>query len=445
MFYHCTVVLILLVGGVVFAQMFRGRVRDTWTPIVFSLIIFTQACRISTHNVLFTYFTLFMSSVGSAFLVNGYNSKDMRRNFVLNLFLLFWGYMLLSMFWGECKMSGLFLYLHVLVGPIAVGYFTGMWAIKDERRWQRLCLYILIVVLLVCVVYAWKGIFSGSVEGKDYAQAQAGFSGDMAMGEEGGTNVNQIGLAVAGLLSIPFVAIFMRFDAIKFLANKKWLVNCLGAGLVLTLALIIVRLGSRNCSLAFIPLIWYGLFARIGGGRIKKWMLVGCVVLALLFLVGRNMGKNTELRMFKYTNDTTTIFDDSFGGNRLGFFRDRLYGLPTSRYYWGNGALIDSMRGVVGNGHSVYFQVFFQSGFVGLGLMLIFYVSIACQAFSANRMKCIGVLMVGIWVVTGVGEAQNILLGGVSKYFMGMGIAFFTTQSCPMAKSLMFTNRRLVE
>ena len=426
MFYHFTVVLILLSGSMVFAQMFRGRVRDKLTPVIFALIIFAQAARIATHNPIFVYFALFMTSVGVSFLSNGYALSDMRRNPVLVAFLLFWFYLLLSTFWGDCTLISFLTFCHVLLGPIAAGYFTGMWAIKDERRWQRLCVFLLVTTLLICVAYAYKGIFLGDMNGVGDQQVQAGFGGDMATSEDGGANVNAIGLMAAGLLSMPIVSLFMSFHTIRFLRNKEWMVKGIGGGLALILALIIVRTGSRNSALAFFPVLCYGLFSHTGLGVVKKWFLIGCLVVAAIFLVGRHISKGTELRMFKYVSDTTTVWDDGFGGNRLGMFRDRLYGLKAGKYFWGNGALISYPRREIGNGHSVYFQVFYQSGFLGMFLMMIFFGLISIKMFSRNRMKGIAALMFGIWAITGLGESQNILLGGVSKYFLGMGIAFCT-------------------
>jgi hypothetical protein len=74
----------------------------------------------------------------------------------------------------------------------------------------------------------------------------------------------------------------------------------------------------------------------------------------------------------------------------------------------------------------MYMNIFYQSGYVGLALLVLFglYVTV-CSFRRHDRLGHMAILLLSVWFLTGIGESANISHSvGYSKFGLGVAIAF---------------------
>jgi hypothetical protein len=70
----------------------------------------------------------------------------------------------------------------------------------------------------------------------------------------------------------------------------------------------------------------------------------------------------------------------------------------------------------------MYMQIFNQAGYVGLLLMLVFFIQIYRVSRRGGSVGAMGLFFFAVWMLTGVGESSN-MIAGIGNYGLGIGIA----------------------
>ena len=73
----------------------------------------------------------------------------------------------------------------------------------------------------------------------------------------------------------------------------------------------------------------------------------------------------------------------------------------------------------------MYMNIFYQSGYVGLALLVLFGLYVAVCSFRRHdRFGHMAILLVTVWFLTGLGESANIFPNnGYGKFCLGIAIA----------------------
>ncbi len=409
-----------LIAEIIFSWIFKAtipqRIRDKITPWVLAGLLTWTAItpfvptRIFFFGVLFYYLAI-------SFLTDGYSLRMCSRNGVLLLFLLFWGWMLVSMFFGKYAMICFSQYLIILFELISVGYFVGMWALRTPGGMERIVRAAAVCFTLVTFFYIVTG--SLSPEAMD-ANMRAGvnvegLSADIA---DRKSNVNWIGLSMIGLLPYLFLYVLGK----QQYTRMKWM-KIVGVVNVLVLTLLLIRTGARNACLGLLPIAWYFIFAKSGGNRAKRMAIFSVLVIFLGLLIVLTTSSISNLRVFSYEKGTDL---NQFSSGRIDWYINYYNSAKVGERWFGSGGYVDITETgqiVLGNYHSVYFQIFRQSGYVGSLLFALFAIGLMVRSVRMGTMGRLALMLFGVWALTGVGEAQPILRGGSTKVLLGLAVA----------------------
>lgn len=410
-----------LIAEIIFSLIFKAvipvRIRDKITPWVLAGLLTWTAItpfvptRVFFFGVLFFYLAI-------AFLTDGYSIKMCGRNGALLLFLLFWGWMLVSMFFGKYAMTCFAQYLVILFELISVGYFVGMWALRTPRGMERIVRAAAVFFTLVTLSYIVSGSLSPGAMDQNLRAGvnMEGLSGELADRKQ---NVNWVGLSVVGLLPYLYLYVFNR----ESISRAKW-IKMLGVVNALVLSLILLRTGARNACLGLLPIAWYFIFDKSGGSRARRIALFSVLTIVLGGMIVLTTSSISKLRIFSHEKGEDL---NQLSSGRLDWFANYYQYSTDSEHWIGSGGWFDILETgevVLGNYHSVYFQIFRQSGYVGLMLFMLFALVLTWRGIHIGQRGRLLLMFFGVWALTGVAESQAILRGGNTKVLLGMAMAF---------------------
>ena len=212
-------------------------------------------------------------------------------------------------------------------------------------------------------------------------------------------------------------------------AESKW-IKILGVVNVLILSLLMIRTGARNACLGLLPIAWYFIFSKSGGRRAKRVALFAVLAILLGTLITLTTSSLGHLRIFSYEKGADL---NQISSGRIDWYINYYKSANTYERWFGSGGHFDiteTGQVVLGNYHSVYAQIFRQSGYVGVAAFLLFTFVLVLRCFRIGPMGRLALMLFGVWALTGVGESQPILRGGNTKVLLGLAIAFCSQKFC---------------
>lgn len=403
-----------VVVSLVMRRMFGERHRFVWTPIAFGFYLAGECGMAKLSGNWYYYeFLRLMITFAKAYLLCGFVLGPWRRNPIVPWFFAFWCYFEFAVVFGEAPFYAFYFYLKTLE-VVAIGYYAGVWAVTTPDGVRRLLKWGSAGAAVVAFVWITKGGLLNE-SSMDMRQGRAGVDVEMFDAETVNLlfNVNGIGLVLSAAVIYPFLFAFQK--------AKLWM-RLAAMGVAFVLTVLVIRTGARNSALVVVPMAWYMLCAKTSLATWKKALAV--VVLlggmgAYLVHMEKDVGKIRAFDIFEKGKG------DDAGSGRIGAFKvwvDEMGGC----YVMGAGAKYDhSMeRMAVGNMHSVYMQVFYQSGIVGSVLLLLFVLAFVsrCLTSRQNPYRHMALALLGVWLMTGVGESANIN-GGSGRALVALGLA----------------------
>ena len=423
----------------VFGMLIRPAVRDKWTPFMFAYMLwwyvagntFTVMMHIRLYQVLWL-----MQFVPMSFFLSGIRLWQWRNNGAITGFLVFFTWFFLTAFWGEGSLMEILKVNFGILRMVVIGVVVGSWVISKPDGLMRLLRAVSIAAFFAALLYAKYGSWSAT------ALADAG--GRMVVdtselvGEAdqiaGVFNVNRF--ALLGTVILPFPFLFMLEN---WRIKKEKLLKCVAIVSILILTLVVVKTGSRNGGAGLLPMVWYLVFAKTSLKGPKKIAIMVVFSIVMAGLVFKVMQGN-ELRVFKFKEEKeTSIYELGTGrGAMIVEWYERMSGLQHvvgAGIPWG--AFLDDGTRTPMNCHSMYTNIFVQSGYLGLVLLGLFglYV-VTCSLIRHDRFGRMAILLVTVWFLTGLGEAANIFHNnGYGKFCLGIAIALcsrkkFQTEVC---------------
>lgn len=410
-------ILLILSTSWLLSCLIKGYLRDVLTPWVLAGLMVWGGMMVFVSGPLTVLGTIYYY-LAVGFLTNGFKHGGIRYNTVAKSFLIFWCYMLVSMLVNPFGFTGAIYFALWLLEWIAVGYFVGLWIIRTPDGLGRIARAVAIMTTIVSYLYIKSGALRGNFEMAERMGLDEGaLAGDRA------ANVNLIGLVMVLFLPFSFLALIEGGKGIW-----SQIARCFGGFNFLVMGTILLRTGSRNSSLVFVPILLFALNYQGKSRRyqmLRRIMILVCAAIAvggiLWYALHLNAGTElNEMRTFKYDQEDVT-------SGRMNAFADFFNELTPLQWMFGGGPHVDVIKGVamIANGHCAHFQLFLQSGFVGLILYSCFVIAICFANRGNKRIRNLILMLFFVWFLTGVGESANIMRGPLGgKLYLGMAIAF---------------------
>ena len=341
-------------------------------------------------------------------------------------------YMFVPLMFGYHATEGAQIYVKIFL-TFASGFFLARWVCMNEGGLRRVLMWVLVAAVLTVLYVARHGGFSLQASG-DVGRAALDvetFANDATL------SVNMFALTMG--CYVPFLQILgmktPRSGAERF-------AKMIAIFLLVVLSWLIVRTGSRNGTLVLIPCILY-VFGSTGN-RLKKSarMWLGIFVASVIAsLVLGTLSSSEGIRAFRYKTEDLHGYQtkaDAISSGRIGYYMElydrmtpmqRLFGAGFSinrqDFYIDDktGELVRIDRVRAGNVHSIFVQVFTRTGLVGSLLFLAFIIKVFRTGLSLGDRGRIGLLFVGAWLVTGIGESWGFnggFMGAVAGFGMGL-------------------------
>lgn len=431
MMFQWTVLAVTVLGSLAFRRVFSHRQRLWIMPFCLAYMFWLKATVGSIGGVLHFAATSF-NFVIVMFLCNGFFRPDTRNNPVWKSFMVFWMYMFAIVFTGFFPLQGACGYLTEFVTTFAAGYFLAMWICRTEGSLKNVLIAVLCAALLAIAYSLQHGGLDASLLDE---QGRAGL--DVSLLDEGvDQNVNHVALSMTCFL--PFLLVLM-LKGYRGMFVKSARILAGFAFVVVTL--IVIRTGSRNGALAFVPCVWYFFHAtKRRGGKFAKLMIGVCVLISVMVGVAVVMRGSDHLRAFNFSissgyGDTAL---ERLSTGRTHIYENVWHAMSPMERVFGRGAALwdkfyDTETGEVikvtkvntGNLHSMYVVIFLRSGFVGSFLFLSFLMTVIRWGFRLGDRGKMALLFIGLWLATGVGEGWG-MIGGTSAVLAGIGMGFLT-------------------
>lgn len=411
-------ILIILVMSYIFKAMLSKKLRDTLVPWCFA----GQLMHANFVNFIggFAHFLfLCLYFVEMAILLDGFNVNYFKKNPVFLAFMAFWGYLTLTSLWCDNVYFGVTWWIGCLFELVLVGYFTGIWVMRTPDGLRRLLTPIAIV-----------GVFSAYFYFKYGFTAELDASGrgalDMSMlGEGMGANANLIGISLAPIAASLMVMILsrmplgMKYKTIKFFSVLTFIV----------VAYLLIRTGSRNACLVFLPCAYFAFKAlHFTGKKAKTLFLLGMIGISIFF--GARMFLRSEsgiVRAFTLMESGGKFDFQTASSGRWLEYEWYLSFMDGVDWIVGKGLEVvkDPMTGVRAGGClSVYVTLLRFAGIIGLLLLALYFLAMWRSAKKAGFYGQIALLFFMTWAVTGVAEGCGIRRGYAVRLLQGMSLAF---------------------
>lgn len=410
-------VAIILAMSYVFKLILTKKLRDILVPWCFAGQLI-HSCFTPFLGGIAHFLFLCLYFIEMAILLDGFNVNYFKRNPAFMAFMVFWGYLTLTSFWCGNVYLGVTWWLGCLFELVLAGYFTGIWVLRTPDGLRRLLTPISIIGIFAAFFYFKYGFT---------AELDAGGRGMLdrsLLDEDMGTNVNQIGLSLAPIVASIMVMLLLRMP----FATKYKVVKCFSIVTFLVVSFLLIRTGSRNACLVFLPCAYFAYKAlRFTGRKAKSFFLLGIIGMTL-FLGARIFIRSDSgiVRAFSFM-ESGGKFDLQYASSGR-WIEFELYLSKMSGIDWfiGQGAEIiknPQTGSQVGGCLSVYVTLLRFTGIFGLILLAIYFLVMLHSAKRPGLYGQIALLFFMTWVVTGIAEGQGIRRGQAVRLLQGVSLA----------------------
>ena len=408
---------IILAMSYIFKLMLTKKMRDMFVPWCFAgQLIHSCFTPFLVGMAHFLFLCLYF--IEMAILLDGFNMNYFKKNPAFTAFMVFWGYLTLTSLWCDNAYMGVTWYLGALLELVLVGYFTGIWVLRTPDGLRRLLTPIAIV-----------GVFSAFFYFKYGFAAELDASGrgvlDRSMlDEDMGTNVNQIGLSLAPIAASLLVIVLLRMP----FAVKYKIVKFFSIATFLVISFLLIRTGSRNASLVFLPCAYFAYKAlRFTGRKAKTLFVLGIIGIALF--LGARIFMRSEfgtVRAFQFMDSGSRFDIYAASSGRWFEFENYLSFMSGIDWIVGTGPEIikDPMTGSrVGGCLSVYVTLLRFVGVLGVTLLAIYFIVMFRSVKKSGLYGQVALLFFMAWVLTGIAEGQGIRRGQSIRLLQGVSLA----------------------
>lgn len=367
-------------------------------------------------------------------LCNGFPRDGWKRNPTWSAFLVFWFYMFAVVFTGYFPIEGACRYINEIVTSFCSGYFLALWMCKGEGNYKRVLIFVLLAAWFV-IAYSVKhgGLNSELLDGAGRAALDVD-----TLVEGVRQNVNHTALELSCFFPFLLIMIFRPSRT-----TIDFFLRLLSACAMILMTVMLIRTGARNGALIFLPCSWYFLFSSKRKGRMVGRLVIGCIILLCIIIgISFAMRRADSLRAFDYSSNfgAYDTRGDAVTSGRVSMYLNNYEKMTTIEKIFGKGFTMSkdlwsfnkrtglyerARRPGSGNAHSMYVTVFYRSGFVGLGLFLIFLIKAIRHGLQHGDRGRDGILFLGVWMMTGVGESWG-MLGGHTAILAGIAMGLLT-------------------
>lgn len=408
---------IILAMSYIFKLMLPKKMRDILVPWCFAGQLI-HSCFTPFLGGMAHFLFLCLYFIEMAILLDGFNVNYFKRNPAFTAFMVFWGYLTLTSLWCDDAYLGVTWHLGALFELVLAGYFTGIWVLRTPDGLRRLLTPISIIGIFAAFFYFKYGFT---------AELDAGGRGiiDKSMLDEGmGTNVNQIGLSLAPIAASIMV---MLLEKMPF-GRKYKVVRVFSIITFVVIAYLLIRTGSRNACLVFLPCAYFAFKAlRFTGRKAKTLFLLGIIGMAL-FLGARIFMRSESgiIRAFTFM-ESGGKFDLQYASSGRWYeFEMYLSGMSGIDWLIGQGPEIikDPQTGsYIGGCLSVYVTLLRFVGVFGLFLLLIYFIVMVRSAKRGGLYGQVALLFFMAWAVTGIAEGAGLRRGYALRLLQGVSLA----------------------
>ena len=400
-----------------------ARVRSVAVPWAFAILIMNVACASFYWGPIRAAYVL-MNYSAYIIMLDGFDFDRKRNNPAWTAFLVFWGYMIISGLFGYYKLGAMFYWTNIFLTTFCCGYFTARWVLRNENGLGKLLFSMACVSCITMFLYAKHGSFSAIEVG---TEGRAGFDMD-TLAEGVKSNVNYTAMVMLNF--IPFLIIGL----LRTIREKKdRLVKWMSAGALLLSGLVLVRTGARNGAVGLLPSVWYFLFSTTN--RVKRRKRIGIFIMVTIVFVPSVIitMKGAESIRFVRLSGMGERFggtkSDDITSGRMSMWMNNLKDMTPIQIMVGHGLFKNgkSEEGklTAGNAHSIYMTVLYNSGIVGLLLLVIFFSISFRRGMKMGDRGRIALLMIGTWLFVGTGESWG-MIGGATALLGGFGIGLLS-------------------
>lgn len=415
------------------------KMRDAIMPWTFAYVFLNMSCIAFMPGFLHTIIAI-TNYLATVILIDGFAAGDRHRNGSWTVFLLFWSYMILSCFWGSYALQGVFFWLNAFIISYASGYYFSRWVVNTEGGMRRTLYCFVCLACVMAVLYARHGGVSAvdaSVQG-----GRATFNAE-TMYEDAPMNENYTALAMLCYIPVLLVALFQTVRT-----KKEKIIRLLSFVTLIFSALVLVRTGSRNGAVGLLPSLWYFLFSTTNKlQRRKRFLLIAFVSILFLPIVSYTMRGAEKFRIIDFSTKSDNVNASSesvLTSGRSEIWLMHIEEMSAVECLVGRGFReynrTSSGRVSAGNAHSSIMTVFYNSGLIGLLLMLFFILHSIKLAFKFEDRGRIALLFIGTWFFSGAAESLPVQ-GGVAGVLAGLGMGLLCIR--PKNSELMTERERL--
>lgn len=406
-------VIFVLVLALVFSQAVPQRVRDKWLPMVFAFVLWSDATgRLFFANGISYYASFFVTFIGYAFLLSDLRMLELRRNSVWLAFAVFFGWFMVAAIFGEKTVLGE-KFACIQLRTVLCGLAVAAWTLRTPGNMERLIRWATFAAAFSALQFAKYGSWS--------AAQLADEGGRLVLDAEKtgiSTNINRIALIATAILGFPVAYLLHRWNR-----KKEKVVKVIAALALLVISLVIIKTGSRNGGLALLAVVGYFLFGRTNIKKYQKVLILAAASVAMFVAIYKFIG-NIEMRTFQFVTQEESA-RGIYGTGRLEFYKSIYDGMTPIQKLIGAGVPAEFLvegGWHIANRHSMYMQIFNQSGYVGILLLFVLSIRIYIISRKGGSVGAMGLFFFAVWMLTGVGESSN-MIAGIGNYGLGIGIA----------------------
>lgn len=402
--------------SLMFKALVNQRWRDRLTPWCFAGLIVHQNIASFTGGGAH-FLALMVYFLEMAFLLDGLNLNYLFKNRALAAFFVFWGYLTLSSVYAPHAMFSITTWGANLLELVLVGYYTGIWVLRTPNGLQRL-IKPLVFVGIASLYFYFRYGFATEMN----ASGRGVLDAELAE-QDLGNNVNAIGLALAPTFVLMVAFLTERLNLSRA-ASYFWKISA-SVCLVLV-AYLLIRTGSRNANLVFLPALYFVYKAFARQRKFAKLFVIGLLVCLPLYLCVKVFMSGAEgIRAFKLMETGEKFSFEGASSGRWSEFKWFLSDMEGVDYLIGKGPLVlASPEGLrMGGALSVYVTLFRFIGVLGIVLLMVYFLATWLACRRRGMLGQVAFLFFMAWAITGVAEGQGIRRGQGLRLLQGVSLA----------------------
>ena len=388
--------ILLMVVSWCMSKYIPRKLRKQLFPYVPAILLSTIICAVFLPN---SQFLGYLMMAGMYFcitlLINLGDIKSIERRVFFIWFLAFYAYYNFVNVYAHYAPIGFYsktqgFVMYFLPGIMAGVYCASTSAVQSLNRWVS------VVAIIICLVYRVAAVQTIDVAAGERASME-------------GLNSNLLGLFMVTLLTFALMSLVD--------SKERWIIRVVAGVATLFSAYILILTGSRNSFLG-------GLVALVGSSLMaKRNRIINICVLSAVFVIGGLYFIHSYA-----TEDVRVLNKENYENDsgRFEWWHDLLEQTTPLQNLIGRGSYYDDSRmfeGIVlhSNMHSIYAQVYYEMGYVGCLLFVIYLIGHVGTALRNKEYGRYSLVYLATALVCGVGESYS-LRGGTLSIIWGLSI-----------------------